>query len=216
MSDCPTGWPLRRAEGGIAGPAPLALLWNSVWFVLLAVVVSGFWYGRPRWILAGMLVPFAFIGHWSFRFFITQLRQHIGVGTTIVEISHHPLQPGGDYQLFVSQTGRLKLKRLTVQLTCEEETFYRQGTDVRVERYQAFSKILCRERDLEVDPKAPWEQQLVVRSSRQMSCIPSLELTMPFAGRSWCLENPFRGHRSAEVFPSSSIRRALPPKRNPR
>ena len=29
-------------EGGIAGPATLALLWNAVWFVLLAVVVSGF------------------------------------------------------------------------------------------------------------------------------------------------------------------------------
>ncbi len=33
----------------LAGPATLALLWNTVWFVLLAVVISGFWYGRPRW-----------------------------------------------------------------------------------------------------------------------------------------------------------------------
>ena len=153
---------MEATEGGIAGPATLALLWNAVWFVLLAVVVSGFWHGRARWILAGLLIPFAFIGNWSFRFFITQLRQHIGVGPTIVEISNHPLEPGGEYQLFVSQTGRLKLRRLTIQLTCEEETFYRQGTDVRVERHQAFNQILCRERDVEVDPKAPWEQQLVI------------------------------------------------------
>ncbi|MCH5375291.1 MAG: hypothetical protein JJ992_15070, partial [Planctomycetes bacterium] len=153
---------MESREGGIAGPATLALLWNAAWFILLAVVVSGFWIGRPRWILAGMLIPFALIGNWSFRFFITQLRQHIGVGPTIVEISDHPLQPGGHYRLFVAQTGRLKLKRLTVQLACEEETFYRQGTDVRVERHQAFSQIIYRGRDVEVDPKAPWEQQLAL------------------------------------------------------
>ena len=147
-------------EGGLAGPAALALLWNSSWLVLLAVVVSGFWIGRPRWILAALLVPFAFIGHWSFRYFLTQLRQRIGVGPTIVEISHHPLQPGGQYRLFVSQSGRLKLKRLAVKLICEEETFYREGTDVRVERHQAYNQVLCRQRDVDVDPKAPWEQQL--------------------------------------------------------
>jgi hypothetical protein len=152
--------PAEVSEGGIAGPAALALLWNSVWLVLLAVVISGFWYGRHRWILAGMLVPFALIGVWSFRFFLAQLRQKIGVGPTIVELSEHPLQPGGEYRLYVQQMGRLKLRRLTVQMACEEETFYRQGTDVRVERHQAFSQILCRERDVDVDPKAPWEQQL--------------------------------------------------------
>jgi hypothetical protein len=149
-------------EGGIAGPATLALLWNAVWFVLLAVVVSGFGLGRPRWILAGLLIPFAVIGWWSFRFFLAQLRQHAGVGPTIVEISNHPLYPGEQYRLFVSQMGRLNLKRLTIQLTCEEETFYRQGTDVRVERYEAFKQVLCKQRDVLVDPQAPWEQQLAL------------------------------------------------------
>lgn len=147
-------------EDGIAGPATLALLWNAVWFVLLAVVVSGFTYNRPRWILAGLLIPFAAIGVWSFRFFLTQLRQQAGVGPTIVEISNHPLFPGESYRLFVSQMGRLELKRLTVQLTCEEETFYRQGTDVRVETHEAFTQVLLKERDVLVDPQDPWEQQL--------------------------------------------------------
>jgi hypothetical protein len=155
-------------ERGIAGPATLALLWNSVWFVLLAVVVSGFFYRRPRWILAGLLIPFAAIGHWSFRFFLTQLRQHAGVGPTIVEISNHPLYPGKEYNLFVSQTGRLSLKRLTVQLTCEEETFYRQGTDVRVDRHEAFTQVLCKQRDVHVDPQTPWEQQLVLDLPRNV------------------------------------------------
>ncbi len=150
------------SDAEIAGPATLALLWNSVWFVLLAVVVSGFWYGRPRYILAGLLVPFAGMGIWSFRFFLAQLRQHAGVGPTIVEISDHPLYPGQQYRLFVSQTGRLQLRRLQVQLTCEEETFYSQGTDVRVDRYVAFTKVLHKQRDVRVDPKDPWEQQLLL------------------------------------------------------
>tara|TARA_R110002049_G_scaffold2750_4_gene21884 strand:- start:24044 stop:25105 length:1062 start_codon:yes stop_codon:yes gene_type:complete len=145
---------------GFAGPAILTVLWNTVWFVLLAVVVSGFWYQRPRWIMVGLLVPFAGIGIWSFRYFLAQLRKHAGVGSTIVEISDQPLYPGQPIELFVSQSGRLRLKRVQVQLICEEETFFRQGTDVRVERYEAFREVLHKQRDVRVDPQAPWEQQL--------------------------------------------------------
>lgn len=154
--------PQSPEASGVVGPATLALLWNAVWFVLLAVVVSGFWYGQPRYILGGLLLPFGGIGIWSFRFFLSQLRQHAGVGQTIVEISDHPLFPGQSYRLFVSQTGRLDLRRLKVQLTCEEETFYRQGTDVRVERFVAFSKVFYKQRDVVVDPQDPWEQQLAL------------------------------------------------------
>ena len=152
--------PADTAEVGIFGPATLALLWNSVWFVLLAVAVAGFWNGPSRPILTCLLFPFGAIGWWSFRFFLRQLRQQAGVGSTIVEISGHPLVPGGEYQLFVCQTGRMKLKRLVVELICEEQSFYRQGTDVRVERHQAFSQILWKARDVVVDPQCPWEQQL--------------------------------------------------------
>ena len=147
---------------GFAGPAILTVLWNTVWFVLLAVVVSGFWYDRPRWIMVGLLVPFAVIGIWTFRFFLFQLRRQAGVGPTIVEISDQPLYPGEPTELYVSQSGRLRLKRIRVQLMCEEETFFRQGTDVRVESHEAFREVLCYKRDVRVDPQAPWEQQLTL------------------------------------------------------
>lgn len=146
--------------GGLGGSAFLTLLWNGVWFVLLAVVVSGFWTGRPRWILAGLLFPFAWIGIWSFRFFLSQLRQFAGVGATIVEIGDHPLVPGGQYRLFVAQMGRLRLRKINISLLCEEETFYRQGTDIRVERGEAFRVPIHQESDVCVDPRQPWEQQL--------------------------------------------------------
>ena len=145
----------------LAGLAILAILWNAAWFVLLAVVVSGFASSQPRWILAGLLIPFGGLGGWSFRLFLAQLRQRAGVGPTIVEISDHPLVAGQQYELFVSQMGRLRLKRLTVQLVCDEETFYRQGTDLRIERHEAYSQALWKETNLVVDPQTPLEQQLL-------------------------------------------------------
>ncbi|TWT52411.1 hypothetical protein Pla22_00350 [Rubripirellula amarantea] len=150
-------------EAGLAGPAILTFLWNAVWFILLAVAVSGFWYGSPRWILTLLLGPFAVIGYWSFKYFVTQLKQSAGIGPTIVEISQQPLCPGETCDVFVIQMGRLRLKRLRVQLVCEEETFYRQGTDVRVDRHESFVQVLCKEREVRVDPRAPWEQQLVLQ-----------------------------------------------------
>ncbi|WP_436716124.1 hypothetical protein U8335_00130 [Roseiconus lacunae] len=146
----------------LVGPALLALLWNTVWFVLLAVVVLGFWHGQPRYILTGLLIPFAGIGYWSFRYFLVQLRKLVGVGATIVEISDHPLYPGSRYRLFVSQSGKLRLRRLRIRVACEEETVYRQGTDVRVEKYEVFTQELCHERDVRVDPQRPWEQQFTL------------------------------------------------------
>lgn len=155
--------PILAGQDGILGPALLALFWNTAWIILLAVVVSGFWINRPRWIIAGLLIPFALIGRWSFQYFVSQMRQRLGVGPTVVEISEHPLKPGHPCEVFVSQGGRLKLKRLSVELVCEEETFFRQGTDVRVERHQAFGQVISKQRDVEVDPQSPWEQQFSIQ-----------------------------------------------------
>ncbi len=152
------------SEGSMArhaiSTAALSLLWNAAWFVLLAVVISGFLNGQPRWILAFLLLPFAAVGIWAFRYFLQALRQTAGVGATIVEISHHPLLPGRSYELFVIQAGRLNLRRMRIELICEEETMYRQGTDVRIDRHVAVSKILHTDRDLTIDPHRPWEQEL--------------------------------------------------------
>ncbi|MEO1530072.1 MAG: hypothetical protein AAFX06_32100 [Planctomycetota bacterium] len=146
----------------LIGPALLALLWNTVWFILLAVVVAGFLYGSPRYVIAFLLLPFGAIGYWSFRFFLGQLRRTAGIGPTIVEISDHPLYPGCKYRLYVSQAGRLRLRRLNVRIACEEETVYRQGTDVRVERFEVFTQELCAEKDVRVDPHGAWEQQFSI------------------------------------------------------
>lgn len=144
----------------VFGSASLALLWNSVCVVLLAVAISGWWYNRPRPVLAMLLFPFTAVAIWALRAFLRQVRQIAGVGSTVVEISDHPLQPGGSYQLHVQQMGRMRLRSLRVELVCEEESFFRQGTDVRSDQHVALSKELLLERPVRVDPQAPWEQQL--------------------------------------------------------
>lgn len=204
-----------NSAASIAGPATLSLLWNSVWFVLLAVSVSGFWHGRPRWILTLLLIPFAFIGYWAFKYFLALLRKTAGVGPTIVEISEHPLYPGETYHLFVQQMGRMKLKRLTVQLSCEEETFYRQGTDVRVEKHEAFVKVLQKERDVTVDPRRQWEQQLefqmpadVMHSFVGTHNAIRWKILVTGASRPW--------PSFCRSFPVVVYPLGLPPKRNPR
>lgn len=146
----------------VAAAASLALLWNGAWFILLAIVVIGFLNQTPRWVLGFLLLPFAAIGWWAFRFFLDNLRRTAGVGVTIAEISDHPLQPGGTFALFVRQTGRLKLRRLRIELVCDEESSYRQGTDLRVDRHRAFEQIIHTERDLAIDPHHPWERELLV------------------------------------------------------
>lgn len=198
------------SEGSMArraiATAALALLWNAAWFVLLAVVISGILNGHPRWVLTFLLLPFAGIGIWAFRYFLDALRQTAGVGVTVVEISDHPLRPGSEYELYVAQSGRLSLRRLRVELICEEETMYRQGTDVRIDRHVAFTQILCTERDLSIDPHRPWEQELQVdlpadamhsfRSAHNAVC---WRITVSGDARPWpsfCLNFPVFVHPS--------------------
>jgi hypothetical protein len=202
------------SEGSMArramATAALALLWNAAWFVLLAVVVSGFLSGNPRWVLAFLLLPFSGIGIWAFRYFLEALRQTVGVGATIVEISDHPLRPGASYEVFIAQLGRLSLRRLRVELICEEETMFRQGTDVRIDRHVVFTKILCTERDLSIDPHRPWEQELQLdlpadamhsfRSAHNAVC---WRITVSGDARPWpsfCLNFPVFVHPSVQAL----------------
>jgi hypothetical protein len=147
---------------GVAAAAALALLWSGLWVVLLVVVITGLRQGRPRWVLTGLLLPFGAIGFWALRYFVAQLRATAGVGATIAEISAHPLRPGETCRLYVAQYGRLKLRRLRVELVCEEESTFRQGTDVRTDRHRASTELIHQETNVRIDLNRPWEQEFTL------------------------------------------------------
>ena len=128
----------------VFGLLTACVLWNGVviWFVALAL--HGHLGGRPDWLLTLFIVPFPpWARNWR-RSSCDNCCVATGIGPTLVEISGHPLLPGGNIDVFVSQSGRFKLARLDLRLVCEEEATYRQGTNTRSETREVFRQQVLR------------------------------------------------------------------------
>jgi len=118
--------------------------------------------GDPDWLLTLFVVACAAVGVAGTVLFVRQLWRKTIVGPTRVEISDHPLRPGGSYELYLSQAGRLEVEALDVLLVCEEAAIYRQGTDTRLERKRVFERQLHRCARVRVCPGVPLEVELPV------------------------------------------------------
>ncbi len=133
------------------------LFWNGIVAVFVAFEVSSHLSGNPNWFLTLLLVPFVLVGVALVLFFFRQLLVTTGIGPTIIEVSDHPLYPGGQYRLFLSQTGRLRFNALEMTLVCEEEATFRHGTDTRTETRRVFERSLFRREGFEVHRGFPYE-----------------------------------------------------------
>jgi len=133
------------------------LLWNSLAIGLLVVALKSHIAGQPDWLLSLLVVPFVAVGAWSIRYFLRQLTWVTAVGPSIVEISEHALRPGTKAQVFFSQTGHRQLQRLQLDLVCEEEANYHQGTDIRTELCVVSRTALVHRDDVRVDVGEPFE-----------------------------------------------------------
>jgi len=138
------------------------LLWNAVVAPLAVMVVNGFVSGRPDWFMTIFLAPFLLIGIGLLVVFLRQFLVTAGVGPTLVEISELPLHPGRSYELFLSQTGRLRMNSLEVFLVCDEEATYRHGTNVRTETHRVYRQPLLRREGFEVRRGVPFEARFAV------------------------------------------------------
>jgi hypothetical protein len=134
-----------------------SLVWNGIVSVFVVITVGGFLAGEPDWFLAIFTLPFVGIGIGLVVFFLRQLVITTGIGPTLVEISDQPLHPGGQYRLFLSQTGRLAMGSLEMWLVCDEEATYRQGTDTRTETKRVYRQTLFRGEGLRVAGGAPFQ-----------------------------------------------------------
>ncbi len=141
------------------GTLTAALLWNGIVSVFLVIAVGGYLRGEPDWLLTLFVVPFVLAGIGLIVLFVRQVLVTTGIGPTWVEISDHPLRPGGAYELFVSQPGRLKFNRLNVRLVCEEEATYRQGTNTRAESHVVHQQEVLRREDFQLHRGLPFEAQ---------------------------------------------------------
>jgi hypothetical protein len=140
--------------------AVFCLAWNGVAAVLTVWATRSWSSHHPEWLLTGLLVPAYVVGGWSIYYFLRQLVVHTAMGPTIVEISNHPLYPGGRYELLISQTGNLRMKLLSAQLVCVEEVTYHQGTDVRHETRTVYEQEIVRLSEFTIEPGSTFEKEV--------------------------------------------------------
>lgn len=141
------------------GALAFCIVWNACVAVAIFWAARGFLDGKPDWIFALLILPFLAIGVGAVYFLIRRLRIASGTGVTLVEISDHPLQPGGLYRVFLSQSGRLKVKRLRVSLVCEEAATYRQGTNTRREVREVYRQELLVRDAFEIERSTPFDSE---------------------------------------------------------
>ena len=137
--------PIGTSPGwALFGTLLACLGWNATVGVFLVMAVNGHLAGEPDWAMTLLLVPFVLVGVFLIAALIRQLLLTTGVGPTQVELSDHPLRPGSRYEVFLSQSGRMPPDALELQLRCEEQATYREGTNTRTETREVYTERLYR------------------------------------------------------------------------
>jgi hypothetical protein len=150
--------PIAGSPGwALFGTLVFCVIWNGT---VSALLIFNHLAQHPQWSLTLFMIPFALVGVGAVVVFCRLLLINTGIGPTLMEISDHPLKPGGQYRIFVSQSGRLQVNSLRVALSCEESATYRQGTNTRTESREVFCReIFCRE-GFEVEKGLPFETEV--------------------------------------------------------
>ena len=152
--------PMATSPGwALFGALAVCLFWNGIVSVFVVIAVNSHLEGDPEWFLTFFIIPFVLVGLGLVVFFFRQLLITTGVGPTLVEISDHPLYPGKQYKLFLSQSGRLVVNSLEVSLLCEEEATYRQGTNTRTETREVRRDEVFRREGFRVHSGLPFETE---------------------------------------------------------
>lgn len=163
--------------------AAVAVIWNSLVAGFVIQVVRQHWAGQPNWLLTWLVVPFVFAGAWTIYALVRQILLTSGTGTTLLEISDHPLHPGYRYEAFLSQTGRLHVRWFQVQLVCEEQATFQQGTDTRTATAVVYRETVFSERKFAIPPGGAFETHISINIPR--SAMHSF--TAPHNAVSWML-----------------------------
>jgi hypothetical protein len=139
------------------------LFWNGMVALFVTIAVNSHLRGEPEWFLSLFVIPFVLVGLGLAWYTGWQILITTGIGPTRLEISAHPLEPAGEYEIFLSQTGRLTFQSLRVLLVCEEQATYQQGTNSRTETCPVFQQEVFRRDGFEVQRGMPFEVRSLLR-----------------------------------------------------
>jgi hypothetical protein len=143
----------------LAAVTLLALVWNGIVVALFVMAVRRSIAGHGDVWLYVFLVPFLAGGLWLMYFLVRQVVIASGVGPTQLEVSDHPLFPGRHYDLLLSQAGRLTMKSLVVDLVCEEQATFRQGTDTRTHSCRVYQSRIVDRQQFDIPQGLAFQQQ---------------------------------------------------------
>ena len=146
----------------LVGFGLFALLWNAVVVVLSVGAGLDLLGGRIDWWLFALLVPFLGVGIGGIVLFIRSLVFATAVGPTQLEISDHPLLPGGRYDVLLAQGGTGTFRTLTLTLELEEQATFRQGTDTRTEQLVVWRQTVASFADVGAAPDSRFESRAVI------------------------------------------------------
>ena len=104
-----TGW---RLFGLFAA----CVFWNGIVALFVWDSARGHLAGNPDWFGTLFLIPFVLIGLAIIVYFLRQLLVVAGIGPTRIEISAHPLRPGGRYVVNIANLGRKPYRSLSADV----------------------------------------------------------------------------------------------------
>ena len=152
--------PIDAASGWVSFTmAAVCLVWNTLVAVFVVQLGRGHLEGRPNWLLTWLMVPFVLAGLWTLFALCRQVLLNLAIGPTCVEVSFHPLYAGGTFRGFISQTGRLHVRWFQVQVVCEEQAIYQQGTDTRRATHRVYRAMAFSQRKFDIVPHQAFQTE---------------------------------------------------------
>ncbi|MGE0606600.1 MAG: DUF3592 domain-containing protein [Pirellulales bacterium] len=146
--------------GAMASLIVGTVLWNLVGLFFLILMVQSFVRYQPEWLLAAIAIPFAVAGGYLIRYTVRRVGGYAGLGPTLLEISGHPLHPGGTYTINLSQSGWLDLRMLEVVLACDERATFQQGTNSRTNTRRVYETTVLRFDKPSIRPETSLEAEV--------------------------------------------------------
>ncbi|MCA9262450.1 MAG: hypothetical protein KDA60_01330 [Planctomycetales bacterium] len=144
----------------LLGVALYAMLWNGLLSIVVAVAIQRLRARQWPWMTLVVAIPVTWVAVGAVRKFFAQILEITGLGHSNVEVSDLPFYPGQRYEISLVQAGRTQLRSIALQLICEEEATYRQGTDIRTERRRVIEQTCFRETDVTLRPREPFEKHI--------------------------------------------------------
>ncbi|MDO4586344.1 MAG: hypothetical protein Q4C95_03510 [Planctomycetia bacterium] len=128
----------------------LAILWNLLAWILFIYLFSSSQNGWDTGLAFLFGIIFCGAGFAFIPWIIKRIRTALHFGSTILEISDHPILPGRKLRLTLIQDGWIETQMYRISIVCEELARYRQGTDTITNKKEVYRQELWRKESLTI------------------------------------------------------------------